>query len=151
MVITGGTETVLYLKNFHQDIYTVLGKQVRSILRRTSSAASSKFPHGAYTVKFGSGSNPTGLISTAPGSASGVRWTDADAGAKAAIYDALGRRYSGTSPQVLGAIGTLNARLGKPQRILWPSWMRERDSSMREIDQAFAAAERSLQSKMDGV
>ena len=152
IVITGMAETTLHLKNFHQDIYDVLRVEVRDILGRTQSGAKSRYPAGSWSISFGGTRWPAGTISTTGGSSKGIaRWANAAPGVKASIFDTMGRRSGGKTPQARATIASLNARYGAPQRCLWPAWMQNRRSSMDEIERAFRKAEDDLESRLNGV
>jgi hypothetical protein len=152
IVIKGMSETVLHLKNFERDIYDVLRVEVREILNRTRSSAQGRYPEGRWRISFGAGRWPAGSISTAGGSSRDyARWSDAPGGVKASIFDTMGRRSGGKTPQAQATIASLNARYGPPQRFLWPAWMSNRRQSMTDIDKAFRDAERELQHRLDGV
>ncbi len=152
ITITGMSETVLHLKGFHRDIYDVLNKQAREIMDRTRATAKGRYPGGSWSISFGSNRWPSGQISTTGGSSRGYkRWADAPGGVKASIFDTMGRRSGGKTPQARATIASLNDRYGAPQRFLWPAWMANRRASMQDLERAFRDAERELESKLNGV
>lgn len=152
IVVTGMAETTLHLKNFHQDIYDVLRGEVRDILEVTRSSVKGRYPAGSWSISFGTNRWPAGSISTTGGSSKGVgSWSYAPAGVKASIFDTMGRRSGGKTPQAQATIASLNARYGAPQRFLWPAWMQNRRSSMQQIERSFRKAESDLQSRLNGV
>jgi hypothetical protein len=151
ITITGMNETMLHLKNFHRDIYDVLAKQTRDILKRTSGAAASRYPGGAWTISVGAARWPSGQVSTAGGSSRGFgSWSDAPPGVKASIFDTMGRRSAGDTPQARATIASLTARYGAPQRFLWPAWMSNRRESMQELERALEQAQDALTARIGG-
>lgn len=149
IVITGMNETVYHLKHFHRDIYDVLDKQAREILQRTRSSAAGRYPGGSWSVSFGSARWPAGTIQTTGGSSRDYkRWADAPGGVRASIFDTMGRRSGGKTPQARATIASLNDRYGAPQRFLWPAWMANRRESMRDLERAFRDAEQRLEDRI---
>ena len=152
VAVTGMNQTIVYLKGAERDIYDVLDKQVREIGRRTISSAKGRYPSGSWSVSFGGARWPAGSVSTTGSSSKGFgSWADAPGGVRASIFDTMGRRSGGKTPQARATIASLNARYGAPQRFLWPAWMENRESSMSDIDRAFREAEQKLQSRLNGV
>lgn len=153
ITLKGANETVLYLKNFERDIYGVLAKEVKEILKRTQAGAKAKYPGGQWAVRFGvAGKNPIGQVTTTGGSSREYKsWAEAPAGVRASIFDTYGRKTSPSSmktPQARATGESLMSRYGRPQRFLWPAWLGVRDESMKAIEDAFKRAEDSLQAKM---
>jgi hypothetical protein len=147
--IGGYSEVMNAIRQTEPAIKKKMDKQIRDALNITKKVAKSTYPAGDWVVKINKKSL-FGSIQTTPGSAYGVdSWANAPAGAKAAIFEFIGTKYSGDRSQVLGTIKSLNDRYGQPGRFLWGAWDYVGDEVLDRIGNAVKQAERELQASLD--
>lgn len=147
--IGGYSQVMTAIRQTEPAIKKKMDKQIRDALNITKKIAKATYPDGDWVVKINKKSL-FGSVQAAPGSASGIdSWDNAPAGAKATIFEFIGTKYSGDSPQVLGTIKSLNDRYGQPGRFLWDAWDFIGEEVLYRIGTAVKQAERELQASLD--
>jgi hypothetical protein len=148
--VEGVAKTVRALDAFAPEIKARLNREIRKALNDTKTRAQSKYPKGAY-VTLVNKKKILGSVTTARGGVNGRRWGEADAGARAAIFEFAGSRQEGRTPQARGLIKSLNARYGTTGRFLWSAWDETGKDVLDRIRTSVLSAERDLQSKLDSI
>lgn len=148
--VSGVGKTIRALEAFAPEIKDRLNKEIRKSLTSTKQRAQSKYPKGAYTIQINK-KKILGSVTTQKGSVNGKRWGEADAGARAAIFEFAGSNQDGRTPQARGLIESLNRRYGTTGRFLWSAWDETGKDVLENIRTAVLSAERDLQNKLDSI
>lgn len=146
--ITGVGGTVRAIREFEPEIKKRLDRTIRQALNKTRDGARSRYPKGDWVVRVNK-KNLLGAIAARGGGGRAERWGDSAPGTRAAIFEFVGSRTSGSTPQVRGLINSLNRRYGSPGRFLWDAWDATGERALETIRVGVMQAESELQSKLD--
>lgn len=148
--IEGSYETLRLLGQWSPDLRKVFEKQAREALKVTKRSALGEYPTGKWSIRFNSKSLFGQIVAASRGDR-GRTWGESGGGVRAAIWEFIGSRYAGDSPQVLGMIAHLNEKYGGTGRLLWDAWDRTGEQVLGQITGAFRIAESEFQSRLNAV
>lgn len=146
--IRGVRSTRNALQAFVPDVKRRMDNTIRAALRQTRDAARSRYPKGDWVVRVNS-KNLLGVIAARAGTGGGPSWAASGGGVKAAVFEFMGSRSDGSTPQARATIESLNRRYGAPGRFLWDAWDATGENVLDTIREAVLAAEAELQATLD--
>jgi hypothetical protein len=145
--VDGVKATVNALKTFEPELHKALNKSIRKSLNVVKARAQGKYPEGQWAVQLTT-KRLLGSIYARGGSVTG-RWGESAGGVKASIFEFVGSRTMGDTPQAKGLIKSLTTRYGQPGRFLWAAWDEVGDTALEQIRVAVKTAESELQARLD--
>lgn len=150
--ITGVKQTIAALEAFDPEMKKALDKTIKSALAVVRAGAQAKFPDGAWTI----GVTKKKLLGYVAARSGGGGWgppwkkvSDLAPGTKAAVFEFIGSRSRGATPQARRLIESITARYGQPGRFLWSSWDEHGQQALEDIKYEVLKAERDLQRMLD--